>query len=227
MAVRRQTLKGFTLVELLIVITIMGLVVGAATYGYSLFTRHWDTSFRSFQRARAQFQRLDLLQQAISDCIPWAVRDEGGKIGFYFLGRDEGLTLVSGSPVFSPGEPAVIRVFREPDGEGRWQLVYEEAPLRGVQLRQGNQQLPFQHRMIVMRGLKSLSFRFFGWSSAAERAAAGEGLALETPRWFEEFDGLRRSLHPQKLGLLLNDAEIVFEVPDRAQIAADRLVQGI
>lgn len=227
MAVRRKTLTGFTLVEMLIVITIMSLVVGAATYGYSLFSRHWDASLRSFQRARDQFQRVELVNQAVSDCLPWAVRDKDGKTGFYFLGRDEGLTLVTGSPVFAPGYPAVIRVFREAEGEGRWRLVYEEAPLQGVRLRDADQQLPFKHRMVVLRGIEKLEFRYFGWASAAQRAEASEGLIGDTARWFDEFDGLRTSQHPQKIAVQIGNAETVFSVPDRAQQAADRLVQGV
>jgi len=224
---RRKTLSGFTLVELLIVMAIMGLVVGTATYGYSLFSRHWDKAFRSYQQARAQMQRLDLVNSALEDCLPWAIRDGDGKVGFYFLGREEGLTLVTGSPVFSPGRPAVIRLFREPDGPNRWRLVYEEASLQGVSLRQADQQLPFQHRMVVMSGLGQLGFRYFGWRTAAERAAAGEGLSNAAPGWFEEFDGVQRSLHPLRIGLSLGGTETAFAVPDRASQAADRLVQGI
>ena len=226
-ALTRKAITGFTLIELLIVITIMGLVIGAATFGYSLFSRHWDTSLRAFQRARDQYQRVALVERALADCLPWAVRDPSGKTGFYFLGREEGLTLVTGSAVFSPGYPAVIRVFREPDDDGRWRLVYEEAPLREVRLREADQQLPFKHRMVVLRGLQQLGFRYYGWSSAAQRAAASEGLTADTPQWFEEFDGLRRSQHPQKIAIRLGAAETLFPVPDRAEQAADRLVQGV
>ena len=40
MATKVRT-SGFTLVELLIALAIFGMVVGIASYGYSLFTRHW------------------------------------------------------------------------------------------------------------------------------------------------------------------------------------------
>ena len=71
------------------------------------------------------------------------LRDADDRPGFYFLGREEGLTLVTSSPVFSPEQIAVIRVFREPASDGRWNLVYEEAPLTGVLLRRSDQTLPF------------------------------------------------------------------------------------
>jgi prepilin-type N-terminal cleavage/methylation domain-containing protein len=224
MAAARE-MRGFTLVELLVALAIFGLVVGVASYGFSLFSRHWDGRSGQFGRTQGQYLRLNLVTAALEDTLPWAVRNEAGKPGFYFLGRDEGLTLVTGSPVFSPGSAAVIRLFREPDGAGRWKLVYEEAPLNGVLLREANQVLPFAHRMVVLDGLPKPVFRYFGWESLERRLAADEtadpGL---TPRWFEEYDGLARGQHPQRIAFALGETEAVFFVPARADAALRRTV---
>lgn len=222
MAAARR-LRGFTLVELLVAVAILGLVVGVATYGFSLFSRHWEARLGDFDRAQARFQRLDLVAGALEDTLPWAVRDPAGNPGFYFLGRDEGLTLVSGSPVFTPGGIAVIRLFREPAEDGRFRLVYEEAPLEGVELRRSDQVLPFAHRMVVADGLPEVRFRYFGWESlqsrlsAAEEAGPGAG-----PAWWDEYDGLVRREHPQRIALAVGGPEAVFPVPERAVAAFGR-----
>jgi prepilin-type N-terminal cleavage/methylation domain-containing protein len=223
--VAHRRLRGFTLIELLVALAIFGLVVGVASYGFALFSRHWDGQSGEFERTLGQFQRLDVVVAALEDAVPWAVRDASGSAGFYFLGRDEGLTLVTDAPVFSPADAAVIRLFREREGADQWRLVYEEAPLQGVLLRHAGQTLPFAHRMVVLRSSAQPGFRYFGWGSLEERLAADDPVGDPgAPRWFDEYDGIERREHPQRIGLLLGESEAVFFVPARAQAALDRMI---
>jgi len=217
--------RGFTLIELLIALAIFGMVMGIASYGYSLFTRHWEGRLGRFEQAQAQYQRLDLVIAALEDTLPYVVRDERGVPGFYFLGRDEGLTLVTKSPVFSPGELAVIRVFRERSEEGSWNLMYEEAPLTGVQLRRSDQVLPFQHRIQVLANVPDLEFGYYGWESQQKRFEAFDapesGFKAE---WFAEYDGLKLRMHPERIALRLDGQEAVVFVPERADTSFRRFV---
>ena len=220
-------ISGFTLIEMLVAIAIFGMVVGIASYGFSLFSRHWEGRLGRFERAQSQYQRLDLVVAALENALPYVVRDDNGQSGFYFLGRSEGLTLVTMSPVFSPGQLAVIRVFREPTGFGRWNLFYEEAPLANVQLKKASQTLPFQRRMIVLRDVPDLAFGYFGWGSVREMLEAADApeSGLEA-RWSEEFDGLERRVHPQRIAIRLGTTEAMIFVPDRANVAQRRFSAG-
>lgn len=222
-AAHTHAARGFTLVEMLVAVAILGMVIGIASYGYSLFTRQWSGRLGHFEVAQAQFQRLDVVIAALEDTLPWVVRDAEGVPGFYFLGRDEGLTLVTSNPVFSSGGMAVIRLFREPAGAGRWQIVYEEAPLGDLALRHAEQTLPFAHRMVVLRDLPRAEFGYFGWESQQQRAEATDQPELGfKPHWFEDYDGLKRRLHPQRIALRFGEQEAVIFVPDRAATAERR-----
>jgi len=223
----RRVTRGFTLIELLVVIAIMSLVIGSATFAFSLFSSHWQRRNDGFGRELGQLQRIELVSEALEDTLPWAVRDPSGKIGFYFLGRDEGLTLVSGSPIFTPGRPAVIRLFRESESTDRWRLVYEEAPLQDVALREANQTLPFKHRLVVASGIVGLKFRYFGWTNIGEQTASQEGFGTLTPRWSESYDGIERGLHPDRIGITLGQDETVFMVPQRAAVALNRMADDV
>jgi len=219
--------RGFTLIELMVAIAIFGLVVGIASYGYSLFSRQWDGWRGGFDRTEARFQRLDLVATALQDSIPWIVRDDAGQAGFYFLGRDEGLTLVTGSPVFSLHGSAVIRLFREPAGSGRWNLVYEEAPLAGVLLRAASQTLPFSYRMVVSHDLPRPTFLYFGWASLEERTRAQDAPELKLePRWYTDYDGLKNHQNQQRIAIELGGTRAVFFVPERADASLQRYVRA-
>ena len=220
--VARSRVAGFTLLELLISITILGLVIGLASFSFSLFTRHWEGPRSGFERAAGQAQRLDLVQRALTAALPWAVRDSDGRLGFYFLGREEGLTLVTASPVYTVGAPAVIRVFREPEGGGGYRLVYEEASLADTLLQDGSQTLPFRYRLVVLEGVRDLSFRYFGWESLQSRLQSDEGDVIQSPRWWPDYDGLTRVEQPQRVGMRLGGFEAIFTMTDRSRALIDR-----
>ncbi len=209
-----RALKGFSLLEMLVAITVLSIVIGLSTYGYSMFIRHWDGHLGRFDEAQAQYQRLDWLSAALEDTLPYVVRDDEGQLGFYFLGRDEGLTLVTMSPIFGVGDPALIRVFREPDDDGTWRLVYEEAPFAGTLLVRADQRMDFRHRLVVARGLPRPVFRYFGWADINSRLTIDEALSGRRA-WFGEYDGLRRRFHPEKVELQMGDHTTVFEIPAR------------
>lgn len=214
---------GFTLIEMLVAVAILGMVVAIGSFGYAVFARHWSTRAGHFAQAEGELRRLDLVMRAVEDTLPYIVRNDAGRPGFYFLGRDEGVTLVSARPVFTADGDAVIRLFREPAGAGRWNLVYEEAPLAGVSLRRAQQTLPFSHRMIVLRDLPRIEFAFYGWASLASYAQA---LASnQAPSWYAAYDGLATGLHPERLALRFGSNEVVVFMPARAQTAVLRYAE--
>ena len=112
-------------------------------------------------------------------------------------------------PIFGVREPALIRVFREPDAGDAWRLVYEEAPFADTLLAHADQHMQFRHRLVIARGLPLPVFRYFGWSDLGSRVNAAER------SWFEEYDGLLRRFHPERIELRLGRDAAVFEVPAR------------
>jgi prepilin-type N-terminal cleavage/methylation domain-containing protein len=224
MAFSARKVTGFSLLELLIAVAILTSLVTSAAYVFSVSGRIWRDSDQSFRRAFDQYRRVDLATLALTDSIPWLVRDQDGKVGFYFLGRDEGLTLVTGSPIFNPGAPAVVRLFRERDANQKWQVVYEEASLSGTRLRSADQVLPFRHRLVIASGLSDVSFRYFGWPSLEAYSGAEDGAVADGRQWFNEYDGLKRSYHPEKIALSMSNDEIVFPVPSRISSVLSRSI---
>ena len=213
-ACRATRTRGYSLIELLIATTIAGLTIGLATYSFSLFSSAWSRFAKDWSRSAAQMQRLELVEAAVESAVPWVVRGRNGNPGYYFLGREEGLTLVTSRAVFSPGGLAVIRLFREPDTNGNFMLVYEEAPLNDMLLKNAEQVLPFQQRIVVVRGLKGITFRYFGWADANAFARSLDE-TVEQPLWFSDYDGLSRNMHPFRIGVGLGGNEIVYPMARR------------
>jgi prepilin-type N-terminal cleavage/methylation domain-containing protein len=214
----KALVRGFTLVELMIVMAIMSMVTVSATYAFSLFSRDWEVRRGGFDKAKAQLRRLELVESALQNTLPWAVWGDDGRVGYYFLGREEGLTVVTASPVFAADRPAVIRVFGERESPTTWRLVYEEAPLTGVLLRRADQELPFQHRLVVVRGLSDVRFKYYGWLSLQDRMGLESDVDSGNQNWFSEYDGMARVQQPEKIALVLGGAESVISMPIRNSV---------
>ena len=220
----RITPRGITLIELLIAMAILSLIMALASYGFSLFAGYWDRTRGSFDQSSARLQRLSLVIQSIEASVPWLVKDAQNDIGFYFLGREEGFTFVTTEPVFTSRGMAVVRVFREREGGNRFRLVYEEAPLSGIDLERADQILPFRYRLLVLANLDSLSFRYFGYPSAATRGLGmdDERVADSSVKWLSAFDGLEAGLNPQRVGMNMSGVEFQFELPSTGDVSAAR-----
>ena len=217
--------RGFTLIELLISITVLSMVIGISTFAFSLFSRNWQGARGDFELAAGQLQRVELLNGAIRDAAAWLVGGDRGadSFGLYFLGREEGMTFVTESPLFDPRGLAVVRVFRErEEGAPTWRLVYEEAPLQGILLRDATQVLPFQNRLVILRGLSALQFRYFGWPSLGERSAGIEA-GVFAPEWFTDYDGIVRQQQPIRIGLRAGNTEVFFDVAERDETILGRI----
>jgi prepilin-type N-terminal cleavage/methylation domain-containing protein len=222
----RGSQRGFSLLEMLVAIVVLSIVIGISTFAYSIFIRQWDGHLGRFDEAQAQYQRLEWLATALEDTLPYVVRDEQDQPGFYFLGRDEGLTLVTMSPIFAVGEPALVRVFREPDEDGTWKLVYEEAPFAGTLLARSDQRMEFRHRLVVARDLTKPVFRYFGWANIGSRLTIDDAFGGQQ-YWFDEYDGLVRRYHPEKIELRIGSEIAVFDIAARADTLLASFVEDV
>jgi prepilin-type N-terminal cleavage/methylation domain-containing protein len=216
MVIAARKVNGLSLIELLISISILAAITALTSYFFSFAGNLWKDRDDSFQSSFDRYRRIDLLNLAISNSLPWVVRKKEGDFGFYFLGRDEGLTLVTGSPIFNPGYPAVIRIFRESSTDGKWRLVYEEASLSDIRPFTADTVLPFKNRLIVADGLTEVSFRYFGYASLAASISDETSQAANKKEWLSDFDGLLRSYHPEKIEIGLNGSAVVFSLPVKA-----------
>lgn len=212
--------RGFTLIELLIAMSIMLSMLVLAALAYQSYTKTWEKDLSKIEQSYQEFRYNELLLDAMQSIIPLPVTDEASQ-AYYFLGREEGFTAITYAPVFNVGYPAVIRVFREQNSEGRFQLVYEEASLQNTVLKSAQQILPFAKRQIIYRDISHIAFSYYGWKDHATRMAslAGPDVTLvKEPEWFIEYDGLKRQVHPQKIKIDMTDFSLEFEVPDRSRL---------
>jgi hypothetical protein len=202
---------------------VMSMLTVVASYAFSLFSRDWTVVSKGYERAAGQFRRFELMQRAILDSLPWVVEREDGSEGLYFLGRADGLTLVTGSPIFSTNSLAVIRLIVEKTADGHSRLVYEEAPLKELILLRADQALPFTFRITIMESATDIVFQYRWLQTAIADDTGGGGSSDSVLVWAAEFDGLELLGQPVDMSLEIGGTTTYFALPQRADTALGRV----
>jgi prepilin-type N-terminal cleavage/methylation domain-containing protein len=201
--------KGFSLVELLISLAIVSLMMAFATISFNQYSEYWTRQLGEFEESHAKLKLFNQFSQTIEKSLPLMVKDKDDKWGGYFLGRDQGFTLVTQAPIFSSHTGyAVVRIFEESTLEGQLRLVYEEAPLNNELLR-FSQPLDFRYRTVIARA-NLIKFEYLGWKSYQERFS-GQLQSEIAPSWYNEIDAQESFIPPLAVSITINDKR--FEWP--------------
>ncbi len=212
--------RGFTLVELMIALVILVGLLFTANFSYSLYSRYWSGRLGEFDQSMFYYQGLLQVKNTVDSAVPYVVKNDTEGYSFYFLGRDEGFTLVSAAPIFAPtvNDASVVRIFREQVGN-TYQLVYEEAPLLDGLLIHLNQQLAFKYRTVLMRTDQPITFEYFGWAQR-EHKFVQQNFPAAQPSWSSQYDGAVTRLQPEKIAMTIGVDRLIFDLP----VGHDKLI---
>jgi prepilin-type N-terminal cleavage/methylation domain-containing protein len=206
--------KGYTLIELLISMVILLSLMFTANYSYSLYSQYWAGRLGKFDQTVFYFQGLLQVKETVESAIPYVVKGSKGEPTFYFLGREEGFTLVTASPIFAPtiNDAAVVRIFREQTDEG-YQLVYEEAPMSEKLLLGLDQVVEFKYRTVLIRTVEPITFNYYGWQERAHKFERSDYASI-TPSWLGTYDAAVTRIQPLRLSINIQGQLLEYDLPE-------------
>jgi general secretion pathway protein J len=181
MTAGRHRERGFTLLELLVAITLLGLLMAALFGALRLGARVWETGeARLDASARVQVAQ-DFLRQQLSQTVPLAeIADDPGDSGaMLFDGASARLRFVSLLPEhLGAGASLIELALNEPAQGGQASdLVIR---LRPLDLSGNGEVDPRTEERVLIEGIESLEINYFG-----AEAQGGE------PVWWREWQGQR------------------------------------
>lgn len=199
--------SGFTIIEVLLAISIFSLLMLTALFAYNFMQQNWQRYQQRQFLATQHYQQWQLLYDVLVNTYPKALLRQpitqyaasAGNAGFYFLGKEDGYTAVTGSSMQNPASAAVYRLFKEPDATqgGLWQLVYEEALLNDQLLSYAGQELPFNFRRVLLHGQSNIILSYQGFLSLQQQVLQTEEQGKRVAPWHQTYDGMETQLHPE------------------------------
>ncbi|RJG42728.1 PulJ/GspJ family protein [Motilimonas pumila] len=131
--------KGFTLIEMLVALSIFSSVMGLALYAYEQGRSTWARSLARGADELRLIQREQWLRLTFEQSVAAPFRDTRTFSSFpYFYGNSRQVSFLSAAPIFQgPGKVAVVELKAE-QRDKRWTLYYREQlgadPQRGIYL---------------------------------------------------------------------------------------------
>ena len=192
-SLRRQTSHGFTLIEVVLALSIFALM-GAILYGaFSLSHSAVEKSQASFERNQKLRSFTDLLGSYIRSAYPY--RQSAQNTAVFFDGQEDQLTFVSSLSLAMGGRGmSKIRIAWEgaEKGEGPIQLE-EEVPVR---FNESADHFPggLRNDVVVQERVKELRFAYLDPKSEEER-------------WEERWDGVEKLALPRAVRLSYRNRE--------------------
>lgn len=182
--------KGFTLIELMIASSLLMLVMYAGYFGYSLYTSSWQKRTELFWQQTQVGLAFDSLARMLESVNPYIIQSDNAQPAIYFHAQSDFAMFVTESPIFSKNKAVVMLSFEQINGS--LSLTYREKSLSNQLLLKQSDVMEWQHRIVLLEGIKSGRFKYFGFdllSKAAgyyENTVVGEVKESEVlPVWYD------------------------------------------
>jgi len=198
-----KKLKGFTLIELMISISILSLLLFTGTYSYSMLASRWDKELGNFNEIASQAKSLALIQNALDGVMPYVVISESKKPVFFFIGKQDSLLAVTRKGIFSGNFPEIFRLSALENTNGTFDLVYQALNTQHILLKTTEQTINFSHQITLFENLTSVELSYFGYKHLFDKATFESD---KRPIWQVEYSGIDQSLIPEKFELKLDDS---------------------
>jgi prepilin-type N-terminal cleavage/methylation domain-containing protein len=193
--------KGFTLIELMISISILTLLLFTGSYTYSLMSERWNKELGQFSQSAQLAKNIEILQRALEGIHSFVVVDKKGKPSLFFIGDSDSLLSISRSGFYSNGFPEIFRISTVKNEHGLFDLVYQAASSQHLLLTGTDQEIEFDHQITLFKDIEEATFTYYGWSSYAKKSFRAE--TADQANWSPRFSGIDNQIMPEKFQLTL------------------------
>jgi prepilin-type N-terminal cleavage/methylation domain-containing protein len=203
---------GFTLIEMLITMSILSMVVLAGSSAFGFFSQQWDGSLGKFDQSMSNSRNIMLVQEILDNLIPYMAYDSKDQPSIYFEGNRNGFVAVSGRSLFKQERLAVVRFSVRQNTDLTFDVLYEEWPMEDEVLVSANTDLPFYPPLVLFRSVTEAEFGYFGWSDILSKKGNGGDQFPQPPAWYPSLNAVASSVAPIKARLRFKFKDNPYEL---------------
>ena len=195
-----NNVKGFTLVELLVTMSLLSMIILIGSSAFKVFSNSWDGHIGRFDLTLKNARNLVLVQDVLDSLVPYVAYDKSGKPIIYFEGNRNGFVAVSSKSIFTPHSYAVVRFSVRQNPDSKYDVLYEEWPMKNAVLDTIGEPLNFSQPLVLFESVSDPKFKYFGWGNITDRNNLGE-FGSAPGDWLDNFNGVEALFLPIKTSL--------------------------
>lgn len=210
MHVRKQ--QGFTLIEVLLALTVSGLLLALLSQAFHQVTAQWETRFNTIQEEAHNAYRRHLIARSLRYTIPFVTPDNDSPetIKIYFSGDARSVRWMTTQPIWEKDIAIASLQLESAQSPNSLNLVYHEQPL--ISAFPGNNTSPVKSsNRFVMNVNTNSKIDYLGYRSLNERLTLNTQSAPVPPQWSSDFNGEQRQLIPLAVRVSDTTGEVILQ----------------
>lgn len=186
---------GFTLIELMIAISILSMLMFTGAYSYSLMSERWNKELGQYNQTLKLTKNTELFQRLLEGIQPFVIIDSERKPSFFFIGHHDSLMSVSRRGLNSKPFLEVFRLTAIETDPGKFDLIYQSTSTENLMLNKLDQEIIFTKSIKLYENVDKVSFEYFGWKSIIDKSNSAESGAQK--QWYQQYSGINSKLLPE------------------------------
>ena len=204
--------NGFTLIEMLVTMTLLSAIIMVGSSAFALFSQRWDRQLDDFDDTLRYARDLAIVQRVLTSLIPYVVFSEDREPLIYFEGNRNGFVTVASQSAYVESTYVVARFSVVQDDKLRYEVLYEEWAMEEEILRSPTQNIEFNAPLVLFSGVESPIFEYFGHDSLQAKSGVGAFGLPSLPRWMPSFNALDIGFSPEKVRLSFSTSDGYQEI---------------
>lgn len=212
--VKRPSVAGFSLVEVLIALAILMMVLFVGNLAYRTYSVYWQKEFGSFQQDMAQLKGITNVYTLIRNIKPMVLK--GGELGgyFYFDGGDSVIRSIGNQSISNDKFATAFEIKVVPVANRGVAIEYREFPMSSPVINEEDIG-SYGAATTILTGFEDVRFEYYGWPNYQEFAKyelAEDGAAFNEKKWFGLYSGKDVLITPEIVKLRLKKDGVWSEI---------------
>ena len=203
--------RGFTLLEMLVTISLLTMIILVGTSSYGLVAQRWDGQIGKFDKRIQDARDLMLVQDVLEAMVPYMVYGNDNKPGIFFEGNRNGFVGVSTKSIFNKNYHSIFRLSVIQRADLAYDVLYEESPMVSDVLRSTRENVLFSERLVMFSAVKDPSFEYFGWSSVQDKFGVEGSIPPKPAQWLSSYNAMDLPFPPGKIRFLFDNKDGRYE----------------